>query len=93
MLFSPPRVVGAFKSAVTPSIHREMIHSYHLREARRLFLAIVEGGDCATRERTAQRFRKLEQASPRATARLRKWLKSREQSLSVEQIPDTDDGF
>ena len=70
-----------------------LIPSWYFREARRLYGEIVEGGDCATREHTAQRFRQLEKASPRETARLREWLKSREQYLAVDQIPDTDDDF
>ena len=67
--------------------------SCHFREARRLYRAIVEGGDCEARERTAQQFQRLAKASPRATARLREWLRSRERYLTVGEIPDTDDGF
>ena len=71
-----------------------MIPSWHLREVHRLYRAVVEGGDSETRERTAQRFRKLEKASPRAAARLRSWLKSRQNRyLLPEEVPDTDDGF
>ena len=71
-----------------------MIHSWHLREARRLYRAVVEGGDSETRERTAKRFRKLERASPHTALRLRSWLKTYENRyLAIDQIPDTDDDF
>ena len=65
----------------------------HTCEARRLYSAIVEGGDAAARERHAHRFRKLQQACPAAAASIRQWLKSREQYLRIDQIPDTDDEF
>ena len=71
-----------------------MIHSWHLREARRLYRAVVEGGDSEARKCTAQRFRKLEKASPRAASHLLSSLKSRENKyLLPEEVPETDDGF
>ena len=62
-------------------------------EASRLYSAIVEGSDVAARERHAHQFRRLQQACPAAAASIREWLKSREQYLRIDQIPDTDDDF